>query len=189
MDHQVAVSQTLSINRVDERAAARADHLVTVGGDARNRLTLVLAEGRLALPLEDLGDRAASHLLDDAVGVDEAQSKPAGDVAAERRFATTAKADQDEVIHEGPRSWVRGPRRSHYSHLAPRTQHLRRTAGTSQPLPPRCRRRTSSAWRRPRPRRPWLRQPRRRPGRRTRHCARRVPAPARGWRSRSTAAA
>ena len=64
------------VSRVHEGAAAGRQHVRRVVEQARDHPALAVAERRLAVAREDLGDGAAGRRLDLVVGVDEGQAEP-----------------------------------------------------------------------------------------------------------------
>ena len=73
-----------------------------LGQQPRDHLALAVAEGGLAVAVEDLGDRTARRLFDLAVGVLEVHAQPGREAAADRAFARAHHADQ----RHGPRAPV-----------------------------------------------------------------------------------
>ena len=79
--------------------------------NVRRRLLLERPEAGFAVPVEDLGDGAASALLDDLVDGHEAAAQARRDLRSERGLPGAHEADEREVPVEGGHR----PMRSRYA--------------------------------------------------------------------------
>ena len=86
--------QQLSIVGAKHGAAARRDDRAAGIDERGQHLGFALPERRLALVLEQAGDRAAGPALDDLVAVDEGPLEPARHFLADRGLAAAGQTDQ-----------------------------------------------------------------------------------------------
>ena len=92
------LAERLADRRRLDRAAAERDHGGPLALERPQRLLgLEHPEALLALPAEEIRDRAARGLLDLLVEVDERPSDQVRDARAERRLAGAHEADEGEV--------------------------------------------------------------------------------------------
>lgn len=85
--------QPLPIRRSQHRAAARGQHARLPPGQLVDHGLLDIAEGVLALPLEELADGAADAIFDHLIGIDEGHLQPPRELPADRGLAGAGKAD------------------------------------------------------------------------------------------------
>ena len=89
----------------EDRAAAGGEHDVGRVDELGERGLLAIAEGGLALDLEDGRDGHAERALQLVVGVDEALVEPAGELPPERGFARAHESDEKQIarvqLHRG----------------------------------------------------------------------------------------
>jgi ribosomal protein L13E len=75
---------------------ARGQNLWATVEQARDHARFAAAECSLAMAGEDVGNAHARRLFDLGIGIDERNTKPGAEPAADRRFANTHHADEHD---------------------------------------------------------------------------------------------
>ena len=106
---EAPVAEPPAGHRRQDRPSAEREHCIRLSEQAADHALLERPERRLAVLLEDRGDRPAGLPLDLAVGVQERPPQPGGQRLARARLARAHEADQREVA-EGARDHARAMR-------------------------------------------------------------------------------
>src|SRR5207248_4322391 len=101
------VAQGLHAPVVAREAAAGRDHVARLEPERLERLGLELAEARLAVLAEDLGDRLPLARDDHVVRLDEAAAETAREQPPDGRLPGTHEAHEDNVVRRHPPHRIR----------------------------------------------------------------------------------
>ena len=96
------VAQGLHAPLVAREAAAGSDHVARLEPERLERLGLELAEARLAVLAEDLGDRLPLARDDHVVRLDEAAAETAREQPPDGRLPGAHEAHEDNVVRRHP---------------------------------------------------------------------------------------